>query len=141
MDNGKEVSYGSDTCCLIWDKPTDKPLKVRVVWSVVHDLDAFDGKASKDIDERNFKRAGPGNRWCEAIVDIVPLGGTMPPDTVIFHFLPDGTVQAHLGTNQSGTPLPSALVARHASPLPQGEFCKREIDNPYFGIPRTPHRE
>lgn len=141
MDDGSQVSYGSDTCCLIWNKPTDKPLRVRVVWSVVHDLDAFDGPSSKGSDERSYRRAGPGNRWCEAIVDIAPAPRSVLPDTVIFHFFADGSVQAQLGTHTTGLPLPSAQVRKQAGKLPIGEFCKREIDNPYYGIPRAPHSE
>ena len=141
MDNGEKVSFSSGNCCFIWDGPVDKPLRVRVVWSVVFDTSYHDGKSSADYDERTSRQSSPGSRWCQATVDILPAKGPERPSIVLFHFLADGTVQAHLGTFKTQSPLTAEQVKRHATRLPQGQFCKQEIENPFFGIPRTPHRE
>jgi hypothetical protein len=141
MDNNQEVAGGGDTCCLIWNKSTDKPLKIKVVWSVIYDLDSFDGKLSDKRDKRSFKGRGRGSAWCEAVVKVNPAEADFKADRVILHFLVDGTVQAELATLQTEKPLPSSLVEKHSTPLPEGQFCKNEIDNPFYGIPRAPHRE
>ena len=141
MDNGQEVAGGGDTCCLIWSEATDRPLKIRVIWSVVYDLDYFDGKLGDKRDTRSFKGRGGGSTWCEAIVDVQPANSNVKADKVVLHFLADGTIKAELATFQSQKPLPYTYVKRHAVPLPEGQFCKNEIDNPLYGIPRTPHRE
>jgi hypothetical protein len=141
LDNGQEVAGGGDTCCLIWNKATDKPLKIKVVWSVIYDLDSFDGKLSDQRDKRSLKGRGRGSAWCEAIVDVQPAESDVKVDKVILHFLVDGTVKATLATFQTEKPLSSSLVKQHAVVLPEGQFCKNEIDNPFFGISRAPHRE
>jgi hypothetical protein len=141
LDNGQEVAGGGDTCCLIWKKATDKPLKIKVVWSVIYDLDSFDGKLSDQRDKRSLKGRGRGSAWCEAIVDVQPAESDVKVDKVILHFLVDGTVKATLATFQTEKPLSSSLVKQHAVVLPEGQFCKNEIDNPFFGISRAPHRE
>jgi hypothetical protein len=141
LDNGQEVAGGGDTCCLIWNKETDKPLKIKVVWSVIYDLDSFDGKLSDQRDKRSLKGRGRGSAWCEAVVEVQPADRDLKADRVILHFLVDGTVQATLATFQTEKPLSSSLVEQHAVVLPEGQFCKNEIDNPFFGIPRAPHRE
>jgi len=141
LDNGQEVAGGGDTCCLIWNKATDKPLKIKVVWSVIYDLDSFDGKLSDRRDIRSLKGRERGSAWCEAIVDVQPAEIDLKADRVILHFLVDGTVKATLANFQTEKPLSSSLVEQHTVVLPEGQFCKNEIDNPFFGIPRTPHRE
>jgi hypothetical protein len=141
MDNNQEVAGGGDTCCLIWNKGTGKPLKIKVVWSVIYDLDSFDGKLSEKRDIRSFKGRGRGSAWCEAIVEVQPAEVDVKADRVVLHFLVDGTIQAVLATLKTEKPLPSSIVGQHSTPLPEGQFCKNEIDNPFYGIPRTPHRE
>lgn len=141
MDNGEEVNFSSDSCCLIWDSSTDKPLRIRVVWSVVYDTTYYDGKSTISYDERTSKQSAPGSRWCQAIVDILPAAGSDHPTTVFFHFLTDGSVQARLGTFKTGEPLTAKEVALHSARLPPGQFCRQEIQNPFYGIPRQPHRE
>lgn len=139
LDNGDRVAFSSDNCCFIWDKPIDKPLRVKVIWSVIFDLQSFDGHTS--YDDRTSKESAPGSRWCEAIVDILPATGPERPTTVFFHFFSDGTVQAKMGTFKTGAPLNAEQVKLHSARLPQGQFCKQEIENPFYGIPRKPHRE
>ena len=141
LDNGTRVAFSSDNCCFIWDKPINQPLRVKVVWSVVFDLDAFDRHTNYEYDERTSRGSAPGSRWCQAIVDILPASGSERPTTVFFHFLNDGTVQARMGTFKTGSPLTAELVSLHSTPLPRGQFCRQEIENPFYGIPRKPHRE
>jgi hypothetical protein len=141
LDNGEKVSFSGGNCCFIWDRPIDKPLRVRIVWSVVYDTSYHDGKSSVNYDERASKQSAPGSRWCQATVDIHPSVGTDRPTTVFLHFLADGSVQAQLGTFKTGGPLTSKQVKLHSTRLPPGQFCKQEIDNPFYGIPRAPHRE
>lgn len=141
LDNGNKVSFSSGNCCFIWDRPIDQPLRVRVVWSVVYDTSYHDGKSSITYDERLSKQAAPGSRWCEASVDILPATGRDRPTTVFLHFLADGSVQARLGTFSTGGPLSADEIKRHSTRLPAGKFCKKEIDNPFYGTSRPPHRE
>lgn len=141
LDNGTNAAMGGNTCCLIWGEPTDKPLRVRVVWSVIYDLDDFDGKSSDQRDPRSIRGRGRGNTWCEAFVDILPAKTNVPADSVVFHFLADGTVQAQLDKSPAEKPLASLEVAKHSTPLAEGQICRREIDNPFYNVPRTPHRE
>lgn len=141
LDNGEKVSFSSGNCCFIWDRPIDKPIRVRVVWSVVYDTSFHDGKSSESYDQRTSKQGAPGSRWCQAIVDIRPSEASERPNMVFFHFLGDGSVQARLGTLETGGVLPSSEVKLHSSGLPPGTYCKQEIINPFYGIPRTPHRE
>lgn len=141
LDNGREIPSSGDACCVIWSKPTDRPLRIRVVWSVIYDLDAFDGKLDDRRDKRSFKDRGRGSAWCEAVVDVAPASADVQADRVVFHFLADGTIRANLESFASMQPLSAALVKQHATTLPEGEYCKREIDNPFYGIPRKPHRE
>lgn len=141
LDNGEKVAVSSGNCCLSWDRPLDKPLRVRVVWSVVFDTRYHDGKSSMSYDERTSRQSSPGSRWCQAMVDILPATGPDRPTTVLLHFLADGTVQARLGTFTTDTPLAGAAVKLHATRLPQGQFCRQEIENPFYAIPRKPHLE
>ncbi|PJC98431.1 hypothetical protein GQ37_012210 [Janthinobacterium sp. BJB1] len=141
LDNGEKVAFSSGNCCLSWDRPVDKPLRVRVVWSVVFDMRYHDGQSSISYDERTSRQGSPGSRWCQAIVDILPSTGPDRPTSVLLHFLADGTVQARLGTFKTAAPLAAAEVKLHATRLPQGQFCRQEIENPFYGIPRKPHRE
>lgn len=141
LDNGEKIRYSSSNCCFIWGGPIDKPPRVRVVWKVIHNASYHDGEAGKEYDERASKKSAPGSRWCQAIVDIAPATGPERPKMVFLHFLADGTVQAQLGTFLSAKPLSSEQVKLHSVPLPEGQVCKQEIENPFYGIPRTPHRE
>lgn len=141
MDNGEQVRFSSDNCCFIWSGPIDKPSRVRVVWNVIYDPRYQGGEGAPDYDERTSRKSAPGSRWCQAVVDIQPATGPDRPDMVFLHFLPDGSVQAQLGAFKTGQPLPAEQVELHTVPLPEGQFCKQEIDNPFYGIPRKPHRE
>lgn len=141
LDDGSEVKVGGESCCLIWNTPVDKPLRIRVVWSVIFDLRAFNAKPDNGYDREKSRHSAPGSSWCEAVIDVPPAIPGEKPDRAYFHFLPDGTVQARLGEFKNAMPLPSTEVKKHATPLPPGQFCKQEIENPYFGIPRKPHRE
>lgn len=139
MDNGQSVFYSSRDCCFYWDKNTRENVSFRVVWQVVYDLSLFEGE-SGNFDHRTSKQAAPGSRWCEAIV---PIRGPYPEqaDNLVLHFLRDGTVEALLGDGKDEKPLSSAEVASHAAQLPKGQYCLKEIENPWFGIPRKPHVE
>jgi hypothetical protein len=141
LDNGDNVTYSSDNCCFIWGKPLEKPMRVKVVWSVVFDLSSFDGYNRDEYDAKNSKMSAPGSRWCQAIVDIMPTDGPERPTTVILHFLSDGTVQANMGTFKTAAPLSAEKIKSHSTPLPSGTFCAQEIENPFYGIAREPHRE
>ncbi|HEX8613564.1 MAG TPA: hypothetical protein VF800_19970 [Telluria sp.] len=141
LDNGEKVRYSADNCCFMWSGPLDKPQRIRVVWLVIHNLSYFNRQADEGYDERTSRKNPPGGRWCQAIVDIQPATGPDRPKMVFLHFLADGSVQAKLGTFLTAKPLPSAQVKSHSAPLPEGQVCKNEIDNPWYGIPRKPHRE
>ncbi|WP_082491657.1 DUF3304 domain-containing protein [Duganella sp. Leaf126] len=140
LDSGQTIYFG-EGCCFIWDLPVDKPIRVRVVWNVVYDTFYYDGKSSLYYDERTSKESAPGTRWCQAIVDIQPSTESIRPTTVFLHFLPDGSVQARLGKSQLDAVLNSEQVKLHSNPLPPHQFCKQEIENPFYGIPRRPHME
>lgn len=141
MDNGEEVSFSSDKCCFIWSGPVDKPIRVRVVWNVIYDTNYQRGEGNEDYDERTSRKSAPGTRWCQAIVDILPMTGPERPRMVFLHFFRDGSVQGQLGTYKTEKPLASEYVKKYSAPLPEGQVCRQEIDNPFYGIPRTPHRE
>jgi hypothetical protein len=141
LDNGKEISVGRDSCCLTWDSSTTQPLVVRVVWSVIFDLAAYGKKGALGYNRETSRESAPGSRWCEQIVAIRPPDGADKPDEVFFHFLNDGTVQAQLGTYKTGLPLAGEALKAHATSLPPGQYCKKEIENPFFGVPRKPHME
>lgn len=139
MDNGQTVYYSSSACCFYWDKSVQPPVSLRVVWQVVYDLDLFEGESGR-FDHRASRAAAPGSRWCELVV---PVRAPYPAqfDNLRLHFLRDGAVVALVGDGKLEQPLPSAEVAVHAMTLPKGSHCQHEIDNPWYGIPRKPHRE
>lgn len=139
LDDGRLINFSAGNCCFTWDRPLAKPVLIRVVWSVVYDLDLFNGESSKNYDDRTSKISQPGSRWCEALVEIPAYAGTQRPDTVFFHFLPDGSVQAELGT--AIQPLSADAVRQHSTTLARPQYCKQEIENPWRGVPRQPHRE
>lgn len=141
LDNGDKIPFTTGNCCFIWDKPLDKPLRVKVIWNVVIDPAYYDGKSSVSYDERTSRESAPGTRWCEAVVDIAPASGGVQADSVVLHFLEDGSVQAQLASSKSDGPLPASVVKAHAANLPEGQFCKQEISNPFYGVQRAPHRE
>lgn len=141
MDNGEKVRLTSGNCCFIWSGPVDKPPRIRVVWKLVYDIQLYEGEQASHFDERNSRRSPPGSRWCQAVVDMLPYKGPDRPNMVFLHFLPDGSVQAHLGASREHLPLSAAEVKLHSAPLPEGSVCREEIDNPFYGIPRKPHRE
>lgn len=140
LDDGRKINFSAGNCCFVWDQALNKPVSMRVVWSVVSDFDLFNGESSKDYDERASKASQPGSRWCQALVEIPAYAGTQRPDTLYFHFLPDGTVRAEFGTS-SVPPLSSKVLRQHGTDLPRPQLCKQEIENPWYGIPRQPHRE
>lgn len=141
LQSGEKINYTTSNCCFIWDEPLDKPMQVRVVWSVVFDSAYHDGKSTVTYDERTSRESAPGSRWCEAIVSIIPSKSVEPPDTVVFHFLKDGTVQAQLATFLTEAPLDMRQIREHSTSPPSGQYCKQEIANPYYGVPNAPHRE
>jgi hypothetical protein len=141
LDTGDKIPFTSGNCCIIWDRPLDQPLRVKVVWNVVIDPDYYDNKSSVDYDERTSTESAPGTRWCEAVIDIAPSKDAARPDAVVLHFFKDGSVLGQLASAKSDGPLSAREVAAHAASLPEGQFCKQEIRNPLYGIPRAPHRE
>lgn len=141
LDSGELVNFTSRNCCSIWNDPIEKSMQVRVVWSVVFDSAYYDGKSMVNYNERASRESAPGSRWCEAIVDIAPANNADQPDTVVFHFLNDGSVMGQLATFKTEAPLSTREIRKHMANLPPGKFCKTEIGNPYFGIPKAPHRE
>lgn len=141
LDDGERVKFTSRNCCFIWADPIDKPMQVRVVWNVVFDSSYYDGQSSVSYNEATSRQPAPGTRWCEAIVDVVPSKSHERPDTIVFHFLKDGTVQAQLATFKTEAPLSAHDVRSHSANFPMGTYCKKEISNPYFGIPVAPHTE
>ncbi|ELX08955.1 hypothetical protein Jab_2c10130 [Janthinobacterium sp. HH01] len=140
LDGGEKYQFSFADCCFMRDKHLRAPTKLRLVWSVVYDLDLFEGESGRDYDDRANKGAAPGSRWCSAVID-VPGPAPADADNLSLHFLPDGTVIGSYGKAQAPAPLTSAQVRAHATPMPKGQYCKQETTNPWFGIPRTPHRE
>ncbi|MQA36787.1 DUF3304 domain-containing protein [Rugamonas aquatica] len=140
LDGGEKYQFSFADCCFMRDKHLRAPTKLKLVWNVVYDLDLFEGESGRNYDERANKGAAPGSRWCSAVID-VPGPAPVDADNLSLHFLPDGTVVGSYGKAQSPAPLTSAQVHAHATPMPKGQYCKQEIANPWFGIPRTPHRE
>lgn len=139
LDNGEKITRSASTCCFMWSGPLDKPGRVRLVWLVIHNLGYYDAEPEGyEAPSRNNPRGG---RWCQAIVDIRPAAGPDRPDMVAFHFLADGSVQAQLANEMTAKPLASSEVKRHSAPMPEGQVCRQEIDNPWYGIPPKPHRE
>lgn len=139
MDNGQTVYYSSSACCFYWDKSAQPPVSLRIVWQVVYDLDLFEGESGR-FDHRTSKAAAPGSRWCE---QVIPVRAPYPAqfDNLRLHFMRDGAVVALVGDGKLEQPLSSVEVAAHATPLVKGKYCQHEIDNPWYGIPRKPHRE
>ena len=86
LDTGDKIPFTSGNCCIIWDRPLDQPLRVKVVWNVVIDPDYYDGKSSVDYDERTSTESAPGTRWCEAVIDIAPSKDAARPDAVVLDF-------------------------------------------------------
>lgn len=140
LDNGEPVQVSSRDCCFMWSGPLDKPGRIKIVWLVIHNLSYYNG-AAEEYDERRSRENPPGARWCQATVDIKPAAGPERSKMVFLHFLPDGSVQAELGSYRTEKPLPSEQVKLHSASLPEGQLCKQEIENPWYGIPRKPHRE
>jgi hypothetical protein len=143
LEDGTKVSFASGSCCFFWENRSNAPLKLRVVWSVIYSLSQFEGIESKSYDDRANKRPQPGSVWCEATVEISQPYPSKPGE-LFLHFFPDGTLAAHLGESgslQFDHPLPLAEIKKHSTPLPQGQYCIKEIENPLYGIPRRPHME
>ncbi len=140
LEGGEKYQFSFADCCFMWDKRVSAPTKLRLVWSVVYDLDLFEGESGKNYNDRTSKDTAPGSRWCTAVVEVQ---GPVPvtADNLSLHFLKDGMVIGSYGKAQAPAPLSPAQVREHAAPLPKGQYCKQEIANPWFGIPRTPHRE
>lgn len=94
-------------------------------------------------DQRTSKKTAPGTRWCQAIIDIAPAPSPSPerPSIVVLHFFNDGYVQANLGTFKTSRPLLSEEAKLHSAPLPEGKYCRQEVENPFYGIPIKPHME
>lgn len=138
LDDGQPVFYSPASCCFYWDKKTSKA-SLKIVWQVVYDLSLFEGESGQ-FDHRTSKQAAPGSRWCEAIV---PIREPYPKeaDNLRLHFLRDGSVVALLGDVKDDQPLSSSEVAQHSAALAKGRYCLKEVDNPWYGIPRKPHRE
>ncbi|WP_164557802.1 DUF3304 domain-containing protein [Massilia atriviolacea] len=141
LDNGEKIRYSSSNCCFMWSSPIDKPLRIRVVWKVIHNASYHDGEAGAEYDMRSSRKSAPGSRWCQAVVDVAPYTGPDRPKMLFLHFLPDGSVQAQLGTFLSAKPFSAEQVKLHSTPLAVGQICRQEIENPFYGLPRTPHRE
>ena len=140
LGDGSKASYATGGCCIVWNIPLNEPTKFKVVWNLIYDLAAFE---RRDGDDRATKQSAPGTVWCEAIVE-VRQPHPEKPWHLIFHFFADGTVAAHLsaeGNLRSDGPLPLEEIKKHAAPLPAGQYCLKQIDNPWYGIPRKPHME
>lgn len=140
LDNGEKILAASGACCFVWDLPLNKPSSVRVVWSEVYDIGLFNGEASKHYDERGSRAAQPGSRWCQAIVEVPAFQGAERPSGLYLHFLPDGLIHAELG-GALVPPLRSEVVHQHRTGPSPAQRCREEIENPWYGIPRQPHRE
>lgn len=142
IDNNVSVSFSTGGCCFLWEKNANHQ-KMRVVWSVVYDHVKFYGNESKAYDDRKSKKPQPGSAWCEgevAVMQPYPEKG----DKFYIHFLPDGTLAAHVSKYAdlvTNGPLSLEYIKQHLSPLPDGKYCLHEISNPWYGIPRKPHME
>lgn len=141
LDNGEKIRYSPENCCFMWSGALDKPGRLRVVWLVIHNYSYYQRESGESYDARTSKNNPPGGRWCQAVVDILPAAGTDRPDRLIFHFLPDGSVRAQLANRKTEKPLPSELVKQHSIGLPEGQLCRQDIENPWYGIPQRPHFE
>ena len=140
LDDGGKYHFSFSDCCFMWDKRLPAPTKLRVVWSVVFDLDLFEGESGRAYDDRASRSPAPGSRWCTAVVEVI---GPVPTtaDNFSLHFLNDGTVVGNYGRAQAPMPLSITQLNKHAEAMPKRQYCRQETTNPWFGIPRTPHRE
>jgi hypothetical protein len=140
MDNGGQVWIGERACCFVWNT-VEKATRIRVLWHVVFDPPTYEAFVKLN-DERGSREGPPGSVWCQAIVELqkpYPLH----PEALFLHILADGTVLADLagaGTMRSGHALPSSLVKSH-NRLDDGMHCPTVVDNPWYGVPREPHKE
>ena len=139
-DNGGQVWVGARACCFVWN-PTEKEIKIKVVWHIVFEPDTYD-EFVKLNDERDSRDSPPGSVWCQTIVE-VQKPYPLHPEALFLHFLPDGVVFAKLseaGSLRSSHALPSPLVKSH-NRLANGARCPAVVDNPWYKIRREPHRE
>ena len=139
-DNEEQVWMGEAACCFVWNR-SENPVEINVLWHVVFDSATYDS-AEKSNDERESPSGHPGSVWCQTIVKLqTPY--PLHPDALFLHFLPDGAVFAHLserGTLQSSHALPSSLIKSHHRPS-NGPYCPVVVGNPWYKVPRDPHRE
>lgn len=143
MDLGSGVLVHSDQliCCFKWRKNPSPHIVLRVKWLTVYNRAHYQDANSR-FDEPAIMGSLPGSQWCEAMV---PLAEPHPsdPNLISVHFLPDGTLQAYAGKFGQESiigPLKAAAVLAH-SPRPGQPLCKTPIANPFYNIPRAPHRE
>lgn len=138
LGSGTFVHSEEMLCCFGWKKGQVKDVTLRVKWLAVYDRGRY-RQASSKSDERLTREPLAGSRWCQALVK-VSKPYPEDPDVFSIHFLPDGTLQAYVSKYKEMGPLSADIVLAHTtstSPI----ICKTPTSNPFYMIPRLPHRE
>lgn len=139
IGSGLKATVSRSACCFMWNYKSAEEITLKVVWLVVYARDVYEA-AGRDTDERKMLSALPGSEWCEARVK-VPQPYPSDRRRLALHFLPDGSVTARLFDNflQEHQVLSGETVSKF---MKSGQpACQRRTSNPWYGIPRTPHRE
>lgn len=143
MDVEKPFRYdraAGTSCCFLWNTKQTKPITLRVIWAIVFDRAQHD---AANYDPYTSKESPPGTRWCEAIVQIQQPYPANPGE-LILELFPDGEMKAHFSSvsdpPEASMPL-SEEQYRDLLRLPEGQYCRKEIPNPMYGLERPKHRE
>lgn len=141
LGSGFVAHIDANWCCFWWDYKENEDVHLKVVWLEIFDSDIYERETAK-IDERNVKRALPGSQWCEAIVKVnKPYPSN--PGAVVFHFLPDGSVEANIAaasTFEGHEPYTAEKLATY-SVRSDRPLCRLFIGNPWYSIPRKPYQD
>jgi hypothetical protein len=141
VGEGVTVHFDGDRCCFPWRYQQHDHVTLKVVWLEVYTPGRY-RREERTTDDRSITTALPGSQWCEMTVNVnKPLPAD--PGGIVFHFLPDGSVEANVvpaGTEKGYSPYSARKVrsylSRSTTPL-----CRNPIANPWYLIPKKPHRE
>jgi hypothetical protein len=141
LGGGVTVHFDGDRCCFPWRYQQHERLSLKVVWLEVYDPTRYRREESR-TDDRSIHTTFPGSQWCEMIVKVQkPLPAD--PGGIVFHFLPDGSVEANVvpaGTEEGYSPYLPIRVRNYGS-RSTTPLCRNPITNPWYLIPQKPYRE